>query len=406
MRNYLNYWFNMVRYSLKGSKIYYFWVGLLVLMIAWGAIVYYHQLVHGLIVTNMSDQVSWGLGISNFVYFVGVAASAVILIYPAYVNHNEDIKEVVILGEQLAFVAILMCLLFIFTDIGRPDRFLHLIPFFGGRLNLPGSLLAWDVIVFNVYLILNLHIPGYLLYVKYRGREPRWYWYLPLVFISIFFAISIHTVTAFLLSGLGSRYFWHTSLMAPRFLASAFSVGPAILYLIFFAANYFTKLNVKNTVFEYLKNVMRFTLPINLFFLLCEFFKEIYPATHHGASAQYLFFGFKGYHQLTWFIWPAILMNLTATLLVSFERFRNKQLLFIIACHLCIVGLWVEKGMGLIIPGFIPSPLGEIVEYSPNLDEIVLSLAITALGALMFTLFAKVTIGILTGELSQKNPKA
>jgi len=216
MITYLRFWFDMITYSLKGSAVYLLWIGGLALFVASSGFVYYEQLVEGLQVTHMTNEVCWGLGIANFVYFVGVAAAAVILVFPAYVYHNKELKEVVLVGELLAFVAIAMCLLFIYTDIGRPDRFLHLLPIpgAGGILNLPSSLLAWDVIVFNVYLILNLHIPGYLLYKIYKGETPKKIFYLPFVLLSIVWVVSIHTVTAFLLSGLGVRGFWNTAVMA------------------------------------------------------------------------------------------------------------------------------------------------------------------------------------------------
>ena len=407
MMTYLEYWLRMIQCALQGSRAYYLWLFILLVFIGLGGVSYYHHLTEGLEVTNMTDQVSWGLGIANFVYFVGVAASAVLLVYPAYIKKHKEIKEVVIIGEQLAFTAIVMCLLFIFTDIGRPERLWHLIPLVGGKLNLPSSLLAWDVVVFNVYLVLNMHIPGYLLYMLYLGKKPKWYLYSPFVMISIFFAISIHTVTAFLLSGLGTRYFWNTAIMAPRFLVSAFAVGPAILFIIFHVIKRYSLLDVKAPVFEYFKNVMKVTLPVNLFLLGCELFKELYPDTLHASSAHYLFFGLDGHNMLTKFIWPAIAMNISATIIVVTPKLRAHPIWFLAACILSIVGIWVEKGMGLIFPGFIPTPLGEIVEYFPNLGEIFVSLGITALGALIFTVITKVSITILTGGLrmpSQDDP--
>ena len=403
MKNYLEYWFQMIRYAFTGGRLYFAWLGFLGLLLGLGIWAYVHHLIAGLEVTNMSDQVSWGIGIANFVYFVGVAASAVLLVYPAYVNRNHDIKEVVIIGELLAFTAIVMCLLFIFSDIGRPERFWHLIPFFGGRLNLPNSMLAWDVIVFLVYLLLNMHIPGYLLYQEYQGKKPLWYYYIPFVFISIVFAISIHVVTAFLLAGLGTRYFWNTSLLAPRFLISAFAVGPALLFLIFDVLKRHTSFNIKDSVLEYTKNVMKVTLPINLFLLSCELFKEFYPNTLHAASAHYLYFGLDGHNMLVYFIWPAIVMNVIATVLVMIPKVRAKRNCFLAICLLTIIGIWVEKGMGLIFPGFTPTPLGEIVEYAPNIGEIFVSFGVIALGAILFTTMTKVAISILDGDLRMKS---
>ena len=398
MIRYLVYWLRMVRCVLVGSRGYYLWVGFLLLFIAMGGISWAHHLREGLIVTNMTDHVSWGIGIANFVYFVGVAAGAAVLVVPAYAYVRHDIKEVVLLGEILAVAAITTCLLFIVTDVGRPERLWHLIPG-RGILNLPSSLLAWDVIVFNGYLALNLHIPGYLLYRQYLGEKPRPIAYMPFVFASMVWAVSIHTVTAFLLSGLGSRPFWNTPILAPRFLISAGASGPAILTLILQVIRRNTRLKVRDSVFELFKNVLRITMPINLFLLGCEVFGEFYTGTLHSSSAHYLYFGLEGHNVLPKFIWTAISLNIAATVIYLVPRFRKNDTVFYVACVLTIVGIWIEKGMGLIFPGFTPNPLGEIIEYTPNAGEIFVNLGVAAFGALLFTLMAKVTIAILTGEL-------
>lgn len=395
---YLVYWYKMIRYAATGGRAFYAWIGGLSLFVLMGAVSYVHHVTEGLAVTNMSDQVSWGIGIANFVYFVGVAAAAVVLVVPAYVYHRKDIKEVVLVGELLAVVAVVMCLLFIMTDVGRPDRLWHLTPVIG-VLNLPYSLLAWDVVVFTIYLMINLHIPGYVLFKTYSGEKPRPLLYLPLVFLSMAWAVSIHTVTAFLLSGLGSRHFWNTAVLAPRFLISAGASGPALLYIIFSAVRKFTPLKVKESVFDYLKQVLRICMPVNLFLLGCEVFKELYTGGEHGVGATYLFFGIDGHNMLPKYIWTAIVFNITATIIFLVPKLRANTKVFFTALVLTLVGIWTEKGMGLIFPGFIPSPLGEIVEYSPNAGEIFVSVGILCLGSLIFTLMAKVAIGIQTGHL-------
>jgi molybdopterin-containing oxidoreductase family membrane subunit len=65
---------------------------------------------------------------------------------------------------------------------------------------------------------------------------------------------------------------------------------------------------------------------------------------------------------------------------------------------LIITGVWVEKGLGLIVPGFIPDPLGEIYEYLPNGTEIAISLGIWAFGLLIFTLFMRIAVPIQRGD--------
>lgn len=392
------YWLRMIRCALVGSRAYYVWMGTLLLFIGMAALEFTHTLHTGLVVTNMSDDVSWGIGIANFVYFVGVAAGAAVLVVPAYLYHREDIKELVLLGELLAVVAVSMCLLFIMTDVGRPDRLWHLTPGIG-HLNLPSSLLSWDVVVFTGYLMMNMHIPGYLLFSRYRGKKPTALMYLPFVFLSMIWAVSIHTVTAFLLSGLGSRPFWNTPILAPRFLISAGASAPALLILLFTVVKHFTKLNVKQSVFDYFLYVLRIAMPINLFLVGCEIFQEFYTGSLHSASAYYLYFGLHGHSMLPKFIWTALAFNVSATVIFLVPKLRQNPKLMYLGCALTVVGIWTEKGMGLIFPGFVPNPLGEIHEYAPNAGEIILNLGIVALGAFIYTAMAKVTIAIQSGDL-------
>lgn len=388
----------MIKEVLVGPKIYYIWLGFLAVLILIGAEGYVHQWRFGLTVTNMSDQVSWGAYIANFTYIVGFAAAAVMLVIPAYIYKIKAIKEILIVGELFAIASIVMCLLFVTVDLGRPDRFWHLIPPFG-RMNWPLSMLAWDVIVLNGYLLLNLHIPGYLLYKKYLGEPPTDRYYMPFVMIAIVWAISIHTVTAFLYSGFGGRPFWNSAIVAPRFLASAFAVGPAFIVLALQVIERVSSFKVEKEAYRVLKKIIAVALLINLFFLAAELFKEFYTHSTHSISTYYLFFGHKGYHLLVPFIWTAIALNVFATVVYVSHKLSRSRLLINIASACAIVGVWIEKGMGLIIPGFIPTPFGDVVEYTPSMTEIQVCLGIWAIGFFLFTLLLKATIPIETGKL-------
>src|SRR5689334_19393776 len=229
-RNYLRFLRRSARLAGSGDWRYYAWTGALTALALLGLNAYCRQFAHGLITTGMSDQVSWGVYIANFTFLVGVAAAAVMMVIPVYIYDNEELHDLVIYGELLAVAAIIMCLLFVTVDLGRPDRFWHLIPGIG-QFNFPASMLSWDVIVLNGYLLLNVHICGYLLYSRYTKRKPAMWFYIPFVFIAIVWAISIHTVTAFLYVGLGGRHFWNSAIVGPRFLASAFTAGPALIIL-------------------------------------------------------------------------------------------------------------------------------------------------------------------------------
>lgn len=532
----------------EGDWQYFLWVGLLFAVCLLGLNAYAKQLVHGLIVTGMTDQVSWGVYIANFTFLVGVAAAAVMLVIPVYIYKNEELQDLVIFGELLAIAAILMCLAFVTVDLGRPDRFWHLIPGIG-KFNFPGSLLSWDVIVLNGYLVLNIYICVYLLYCRYRKQPPSPWLYLPVVFLGIVWAISIHTVTAFLYVGLGGRPFWNSSIIGPRFLASAFTAGPALIILAlqvirrvsahsqmpqvpspdalsvraatledidrlehflpelrdasptirqnslagatilevptdyvflrqgeaegdaFFVlegqvsvkrdesgrvrtirtlgpgeqfgeisalagstraatamaeskacalrlpadslrqwmkvpalhriikSRMHDRLLISDRALLTLRSIVQVSMIINVFLLLNEVFKEFYTGNLHVAASQYLYFGLHGHNALVPWIWTAIACNLVALVLLVLPVSTSLKWLDL-ACILAIIGIWIEKGMGLVIPGFIPSPLGEIVEYSPSLNETLICFGIWAFGLLCYTVLLRIAVPILQGKVS------
>jgi len=387
------FFLDAIRVMFRGPRNYWLWLMFLASVIAVGAMSYVRQLTTGLVVTGMSDQVSWGFYISNFAFLVGIAAAAVLLVIPAYIFERKDVKGVVLMGEGMAVAAVIMAMLFVIVDLGHPERIWHMIPVIG-RFNFPVSLLAWDVVVLSGYLLLNLAIPFYILFSKYRGREPQLKLYFPFVVVAIVWAISIHTVTAFLFSANPARPYWHTALLGPRFIASAFVSGPALMIMTFQVVRKISSFPVKQSVIDLLALVMTFALQISLFFVLAEFFTDFYNEGTHSASIRYLFMGLQGFGSLTPWIWTAIIFNVIAVIILTIHPLRRNMLTLNVACVLCFVGVWIEKGMGLVVPGFIPTPLGEIFEYSPTSVELSVSLAIWALGFLVFTLLAKFVIGV------------
>ncbi len=558
IRNYLVFLKRCLAIAFVGDWRYYLWMGVLTALVLLGLNAYAKQLVHGLVVTGMSDEVSWGVYIANFTFLVGVAAAAVMMVIPVYIYDNEEMHDLVIFGELLAVAAILMCLAFVTVDLGRPDRFWHLIPGLG-QLNFPASMLSWDVIVLNGYLILNLHICGYLLYCRYRKTMPAKWFYVPFVFVAIVWAISIHTVTAFLYVGLGGRPFWNSSIVGPRFLASAFTAGPALMILAiqvvrrvtataplseitqrlgaaarthaavkrpatredldllgrrlpefaavpdeirreilsettvwevapgdvllrqgdidrhaFFVlqgrvvvqreesgrcritrsagpgdqfgevsalagsprvataiaeeesqvlrlsaealrklmkapainrivrARMAERLMITDRALMTLRGIVQVSMLINVFLLANEVFKEFYSGNLHVASSKYLYLGLEGHHALVPWIWTAIAFNLVAMFLLVLPLSRSLRWLNL-TCVLCIVGIWIEKGMGLVVPGFIPTSLGQIVEYRPSLNETLVCIGIWAFGLLSYTVFLRMSVPILQGRLSKAN---
>jgi len=397
INTYPKFLLHAVKLATQGSWMFYAWMIFLTCVALVGANSWALQVRDGMIQTGMTDHVSWGLYIANFTFLVGLAAGGVMMVIPAYIYKDKDMHDTVIIGELLAIAAICMCLMFVIVDLGRPDRAWHLIPFIG-KFNWPISMLTWDVLVLNGYLLLNLHICGYLLYKRFLGEKPNPKWYLPFVFISIAWAISIHTVTAFLYCGLGGRPFWNTALLAPRFLTTAFCAGPAFIIVALHLIQKLTNMKIGEGSIRTLAAIMRVTILINLVMLISELFTEFYTGGSHATAVQYLYFGHNGLNALQPWIWASTIFVVLAAVLLMRPNIHKHMATLITACVLVFVGIWIEKGMGLIIPGFIPSTLHEWVEYIPTALEWKISAGIWAAGLLIYTVLLKVAIPIFSGE--------
>jgi molybdopterin-containing oxidoreductase family membrane subunit len=393
------------RLVLRGNAAYWSWIGFLLALILSGGIAYARQLSDGLVVTAMRDQVSWGFYIGNFTFLVGVAAAAVVLVIPAYVYDWKPIREIVIFGELLAISAILMCLLFVVVDIGRPDRFWHLLPP-AGRLNFPASILAWDVLVLNVYFVINLAVATHILYRAFHGRPYAKRLVVPLVLLSVPMAVAIHTVTAFLYNGLAARPYWNSSILAPQFLASAFCSGPAILLIVLQLLRRFTRFEIRNEAIWKIAELMAYAMFLNLFLHGAEAFKEFYSDTEHLLFTRYWYVGLGEHRTLVPYAWAAVALNLSAFLLFIVPAARRHWLTLNIGCLATYAGCYIEKGMGLIIPGLTPDALGEIYEYVPSTTELQVAAGVFSIGFLAFTLMLKVAVPISLGEFGSRDDPA
>jgi Ni/Fe-hydrogenase subunit HybB-like protein len=387
----------------QGSWTFYAWMIFLTCVALVGANAWAIQVRDGMITTAMTDHVSWGLYIANFTFLVGLAAGGVMMVIPAYIYKDKDMHDTVIIGELLAIASIAMCLMFVIADLGRPDMAWHMIPIIG-KFNWPISMLTWDVLVLNGYLLLNLHICGYLLYKRFLGEMPNPKWYVPFVFISIAWAISIHTVTAFLYCGLGGRPFWNTALLAPRFLTTAFCAGPAFIIIVLQIIRRMTSMKIGEGSIRTLAAIMRVTILINLVMLISELFTEFYTGGSHSTAAKYLYFGHHGMNALQPWIWTSTIAVVVAAILLMRPNIHLHMKTLSVACILVFIGIWIEKGMGLIIPGFIPSTLHEWVEYVPSAVEWKVSAGIWAAGLIIYTLLLKVAIPIFSGQTGAAAP--
>jgi Ni/Fe-hydrogenase subunit HybB-like protein len=395
MRNFFAFVASSVRVVFKGRPLYYAWLALLVVLVVIGADAYVDQYQHGLIRTSMRDPVSWGFYIGNFTFLVGVAAAAVVLVIPAYVYDWKPIKEIALIGELLAITAIIMCIMFVTVDVGNPQRIWHMIPLLG-RPNFPRSLLAWDVVVLSLYLTLNFVIATHILYKSHKNQHYNKKFAVPLIMASIPAAVGIHTVTAFLFAGLPARSYWNAAILAPRFLTSAFCSGPAIILVLLQILRRTTHLKVTNEALYKIAELMAYAMFINLFLFGAEVFRDYYSSTHHIIHYEYLFGGgHYGSSPIAPYGWASFLASVIAFLLFLIPKTRKNLVTLNIGAVLIYAGVYIEKGVALVIPGFTPSTLGEIYHYAPSSIELRVSMGIFAFGAILFTFMVRVATRFL-----------
>jgi molybdopterin-containing oxidoreductase family membrane subunit len=379
----------MFEKALKGSRSYWTWIFCLSAVVFLGFLAYLRQLDVGLAVTGMSRDVTWGIYIAQFTFFVGVAASAVMVVLPYYLHNYKAFGKVTILGEFLAISSVTMCGLFIFVDMGQPTRVMNVI-----LHPTPNSPMFWDSVSLGGYFLLNAVIALVTLSAEKKGiKPPRWI--KPVIIVSIPWAISIHTVTAFLYSGLPGRSFWLTAILAPRFLASAFASGPSLLILLCLLVRRLTGYDVGKEALRKLALIVTYGMILNVFFLLMEIFTAFYSRIpEHMEHFDYLFFGLEGKGGLVPWMWTSVVLAAISLVLLMTPRLRNSERLLPIICVIDFLSLWIDKGLGLIVGGFIPSPLGNVTEYVPTFYEISIALGILAVGFLMVTVFYKIALSV------------
>ena len=379
----------MLDRAFVGRSGYQLWVAGLLIPIGVGLACYLDQCARGLGITGMSRDVIWGFYVAQFTFLVGVAASAVMVVLPFYLHDCREFGRIVILGEFLAVTAVVMCVLHIFVDLGQPTRVLYVL-----LHPAPRSVMFWDMIVLNGYLLLNLVIGWTTLDCERNATKPPG-WVKPLIYLSIPWAIAIHTVTAFLYCGLPGRHLWLTALLAPRFLATAFAAGPALLILLCLLLKKTAGFDAGGEALRKLSITIAYAMIVNLFFILLEFFTAFYSGVpSHQRDLQYLFFGLEGHARMVPWMWASLAMAAASIPILLGSIRRRTHLPLAIACGMVFLSTWMDKGLGLIAGGFAISPMETVADYAPTLPEILISLGIYASGALILTLFYKMVLSI------------
>jgi Ni/Fe-hydrogenase subunit HybB-like protein len=385
----------MLEKALSGSKVYWSWIFGLLVVIGVGVACWIWQFNEGLTITGLSRDVVWGLYIAQFTFLVGVAASAVMVVLPYDLHNYKAFGKMTILGEFLAISAVIMCMLFIFVDMGMPNRILNVF-----LHPTPHSMMFWDTVALGGYLLLNIVISHFTLAAE-RREEPPPRWLKPIILLSIPWAVSIHTVTAFLYAGLAARPFWMTAILAPRFLASAFAAGPALLILLAFFVRRISTFDPGRQAIDTLGKIVAYAMTINVFFVLMEVFTAVYSdIPEHLTHFKFLFIGLEGESTLVPWMWTSSVLALVALVVLINPKTRNNHSWLLFGCVAVVVSLWIDKGLGMVVAGFVPNTLGQVVHYSPTAPELMISIAIYAIGLLVLTGLYKIALEV-RGQLKK-----
>lgn len=398
MKRFVQFVIDFIRAGFTGGPLFWAWMLFLAFFIMGWGYGEYEQFTKGMIVTGLNDQVSWGIYLASFVFMVGVAAAAVTVVFPAYVYKHKELHKIVVLGEMLAIAAVVMCLLFVIAHMGRPDRLWHLFPGIG-IFNWPNAMLTWDVIVLSGYLILNIVGGFYYLYKKYTGQPVNKLFYLAVVYVAIVWALSIHTVTAFLINTMPARPMWFHSIMPIKFITTAFAAGPSLIIIVFMLVRRFTALKIADEAIHMLSQIVVWCLGIALFLTLSEIVTELYASTEHSLGLQYLMFGHHGLDRLVPFFWTSMGLMIGSFVLLLIPRVRKNLTILPFLCVAAFVGIWIEKGMGLMLPGLIPSPVGEFSQYMPSQIELIVVAGVWAIGFFLLTFMLKGAVAVLLGDI-------
>jgi len=370
----------MLEKALTGSKRYWTWIGFLLAIMAGGGLAFLYQFIVGLGVTGLSRDIPWGFYIAQFTFLVGVAASAVMVVIPYYLHDYKLFGKMAVLGEFVAVAAVSMCMGFIVADMGQPTKVMNI--FFHPNFS---SLMVFDTLVCFGYLALNVLISIITFGAERRGMAPP-KWIKPFIYLSIPWAVSIHTVTAFLYNGLAARPFWMSAILAPRFLASAFAAGPSLLIILCLILRKVADYDVGEKAIKKLAIIVTYAMITNVFFVGLEIFTAIYSQMpHHLHPFQYLFFGYEGHNNLVPWMWASVVLAIGSLVLLINPTFRNNLNTLAVACGMVFFSLWIDKGMCMVITGFVPNPMNRVTEYTPTGPEIMITLAVWAMGFLIIT---------------------
>ncbi len=384
----------------KGGKLYYTWLGFLSLCILLGLFPMYTILTKGLIVTGLTDQVSMGQFLANFIYTAHIAAAAILVVIPGFVYKRPDMRNLAVLGEIIAIGFVASGLVFVLFHMGRPDRLWHMLPFVGYP-NFPNSMLVFDALTLNVYLVLNLIAVSMFLYKRYYDKNVHVPFYHFIVWWAIMWGPLIHIITAAVLGNNARMFAWNTAVLPFAFLSMAGASGPSIVIIIFLLIRKYTRLAIPDSAIDILRKMIVWSLGIMLLVFVSEDFAVLYNSTAHAEPLKFAMFGHHGLNDYVPWFWGIMACFVVTLIALLFQRvYKSYDFWLPIMCFIIAGAILLEKPFLLMFPSFSPSPLGEYTVYHTTQIEFLSVVAIWAIGMLVMTLLLKGAISIILGDVS------
>jgi len=380
----------MLEAVLSGSRKYWIWVSFLLTVVAIGFISWLRELHLGSgMMTGLSRDVTWGLHVGQLTFFVGVAASAVMVTLPYYLHDYKAFGRITILGEFLAVPAVIISMLSVFAIMGQPMRIWNVLLY-----ATPQSIIFWDLVVLSVYLFLNI-LCGWTVMGAERKGVPPPAWIKPFIFFAIIWAPLIHTVTAFIFAGLPGRHHWLTSLQAAHFLATAFAAGPALLIILSMIIKKVSAFDPGTVAVQMLAKIATYALIIHLFFIGLEFFTAFYSGIPgHMLSLEYLYIGLDGHAELVPVMWLSSILAVVGLVLLLTPASRKNEKTLMWAAMAVFFSIWLDKGFCFVVSGFVPNPFERVTGYWPTFNEFLVAAGCWSIGFLVLTILYKIVISV------------
>lgn len=423
---------DLLRHMVTTSRSYKIWIAFLVCVILFGIFAYYRQVKYGLIVTAMRDYTSWGIYISNFVFFVAISLVGSLFSCILKLNKNTWAEPLTRISEIIAVAAIACATVIIIVDMGRPERLIYVFKYL--RIQSP---IIWDVIIINTYLSISLLLlfvsvlPDIALCRDRLKNAPKWkrkiYRFLAinwnnhpkqfemlkkvsklLALVVLPIAFMIHTITSWLFATTW-RPGWDSTNLGPYFVSGAFMAGAAVIILVMFVIRKQLKLQeyITELHFDHMGKLLVLLSLVYLYFNINEYLGPSFKMV--GIEGDHINELFTGkYAPMYWFVQ---LGGMVIPIILLIIKPMRKPLPIFIISSFVVLGAWLKRYL-IVIPSLQHPylPIQDVEEsylhYVPTWEEWAITAASFASMLLIITVLVKLFPAVPVNEASETSTVA